>query len=239
MKKHLLFGVLMLVFLAFTGCSVSSTTVQESISQEVKDIAESYKLTDISVVVRDEGKHSDYQLFYFDIISSNFGSLSFDQMLDLAKEMDAISYPDVLLIPGNYKSGDDTWRIFESGRSIDKNGEDVYNDYENSSIHKEAGSNNIPNNYTGTHDATLKMTGEDSVLICISEDAMDRCMTALNNGYEGTIDEMISNKEIGFTERNTKCNIIDKQLTKAQVKLLDGSYAGNTVWVVIESLQDK
>lgn len=64
-------------------------------------------------------------------------------------------------------------------------------------------------------------------------------MTALNNGYQGTIDEMTANGEIAFTEKNTKCNIVDKKITKAKVKLLDGSYAGNTVWVIIESLQEE
>ena len=94
------------------------------------------------------------------------------------------------------------------------------------------------NSYTGTYDAKLKY-GSGSVLICASEDAMERYMTALNNGYQGTIDEMITNGEIAYTEQNTKCNIVDKKITKAQVKLLDGSYAGNTVWVIIESLQEE
>lgn len=95
-----------------------------------------------------------------------------------------------------------------------------------------------PNSYSGTYDAKLSY-GSGSVLICSSEDAMDRYMTALNNGYQGTIDEMTANGEIAFTEKNTKCNIVDKKITKAKVKLLDGSYAGNTVWVIIESLQEE
>lgn len=96
----------------------------------------------------------------------------------------------------------------------------------------------IPNSYTGAYDAKLSY-GSSSVLICSSEDAMDRYMTALNNGNQGTIDEMTTNGEIAFTEKNTKCNIVDKKITKAKVKLLDGSYAGNTVWIIIESLQEE
>ena len=94
----------------------------------------------------------------------------------------------------------------------------------------------IPNSYSGTYDAKLKY-GSGSVLICISEDAMDRYMTALNEGYQGTIDEMISSGEIAYTERNTKCNIVEKKFTRCKVKLLDGSYAGNTVWTINEALQ--
>lgn len=95
-----------------------------------------------------------------------------------------------------------------------------------------------PNSYTGTYDAKLSY-GSSPVLICSSEDAMDRYMTAVNNGNQDTIDEMTTNGEIAFTEKNTKCNIVDKKITKAKVKLLDGSYAGNTVWVVIEALQEE
>ena len=95
-----------------------------------------------------------------------------------------------------------------------------------------------PNSYTGSYDAKLSY-GSGSVLMCSSEDAMDRYLTAVNNGNQGTIDEMTTNGEIAFTERNTKCNIVDKKITKAQVKLLDGSYAGNTVWVIIEALQEE
>lgn len=94
------------------------------------------------------------------------------------------------------------------------------------------------NEYIGSYDATLEY-GSGSVLICVSEDAMDRYMTAINKGYQGTLDEMFSNGEIAYTEKNTKCNIIEKKLTRCQVKLLDGSYAGNTVWTIIEALQEK
>jgi hypothetical protein len=85
------------------------------------------------------------------------------------------------------------------------------NDYSN---------NNSSSEYISSYDAKLPY-GSDSVLICSSEDAMDRYMTALNNGNQGTIDEMITNGEIVFTEKNTKCNIVDKKITKAKVKLLD------------------
>lgn len=105
----------------------------------------------------------------------------------------------------------------------------------------EASSSNISDStsYTGMYDATLKYSGTEGVLICISEDAMERFMTAVNNGNEGTLQELFLDGQCAYTEQGTKCNIVDKKLTKCQVKLLDGSYAGNTVWVVIEALQEK
>lgn len=97
----------------------------------------------------------------------------------------------------------------------------------------------IPNTYSGAYDAKLKYSGTDGVLICTSEDAMDRFMTAVNNENEGTLEELFLNGQCAYTEQGTKCNVVDRKLTKCQVKLLDGSYAGNTVWVVIEALQEE
>lgn len=100
-------------------------------------------------------------------------------------------------------------------------------------------SSSTSNSYTGAYDAKLKYSGTDGVLICVSEDAMERFMTAVNNGNEGTLDELFLDGQCAYTEQGTKCNIVDRKLTKCKVKLLDGSYAGNTVWVVIEAVQEE
>jgi len=92
--------------------------------------------------------------------------------------------------------------------------------------------------YTGSYDAQLSY-GSGSVIVFASEDAMDRYMTALAKGYQGTIDEMVANGEVGYTAKDTKCNIVEEHFTKAKVKLLEGAYEGSTVWVVIEALQKK
>ena len=60
-------------------------------------------------------------------------------------------------------------------------------------------------------------------------------MKVLSNENEGTIEELLLNGQCAYTEQGMKCNIVDMKLTKCQVKLLDGSYAGETVWVVIEA----
>lgn len=100
-------------------------------------------------------------------------------------------------------------------------------------------SNPTTSGYSGSYDATLNYSGSSGVLVFISEDVMERYMTALANGRQGTIDELFSSEQIGYTEKDTKCNIVKKKSTKAQVKLLDGSFAGSTVWVIIESLHEK
>jgi len=107
-----------------------------------------------------------------------------------------------------------------------------------SSSKPSSSSSSSSNEYTGKYDATLKY-GSGKVLVCISEDAMDRYFTALNKGYEGTIDELESTGQIGWTAKGTKCNIIDFGISRCKVKLLDGIYAGNTVWVITESVEKK
>lgn len=89
-----------------------------------------------------------------------------------------------------------------------------------------------------SYDATLEY-GSGSVLVAISKDAMDRYMSALSNDNQGTIDEMENEGQIGWTSKGTKCNIVDRGIGTYQVKLLDGLYAGNTVYVISESVNEK
>lgn len=113
------------------------------------------------------------------------------------------------------------------------------NNTANTYSEKSTSSYNTTSGYSGSYDAELKYSDSSSVVIFISEDAMERFMTALSNNNQGTIDELISEGQVAYTERGTKCNIVKKKFTKAQVKLLDGAYAGTTVWVVIEAVQEK
>ena len=95
------------------------------------------------------------------------------------------------------------------------------------------------NEYSGSYDAQLRYDKTSSgVLVFLSEDVMKRYMTAIDKNYQGTIDELFADGQVAYTHQGTKCNIIEKKLTKAKVKLLDGQYAGNTVWVIIEALRE-
>lgn len=98
------------------------------------------------------------------------------------------------------------------------------------------GETTIQNPYSGSYDATLDYGGE-TVLICADEDSMDRYMTALSKNDRERINEMIMTGEIAFAENGIKCNIIKSKATRVQVELLEGVYAGSTVWVVIEAVQ--
>lgn len=108
----------------------------------------------------------------------------------------------------------------------------------NKQAETKASSTNSKISFSAPYDATLKY-GTGKVEIFASEEALDRYTTAMVNHYEGTILEMAMNFEVAYTEENTRCNIVKEKLTRTQVKLLDGSYAGNTVWVYREAVQKK
>lgn len=121
---------------------------------------------------------------------------------------------------------------------IEVDGELVYIEQVRNDDYSTNSSNSVSNSYTGEYDATLEY-GTGRVLVAISKDAMDRYLSAINNENQGTIEEMENSGEIGWTEKGTKCNIVDRGIGTYQVKLLDGLYAGNTVYVVSESVQEK
>lgn len=64
-------------------------------------------------------------------------------------------------------------------------------------------------------------------------------MKAVANDYEGTIEEMLNSGEAMVITNGTKCSILKTTISKCQVKLLEGSHAGETVWTVIEALKRK
>lgn len=99
--------------------------------------------------------------------------------------------------------------------------------------------NNNSNEYTGSYDAVLEYNDTSGVLICSSEESMARFMMAVSNGNKGTLTELFAEGKVTYTAQGTKCNIVKRKSTKCQVKLLDGLFAGETVWVIIESIHEK
>lgn len=87
-------------------------------------------------------------------------------------------------------------------------------------------------------DATLDYEG-GKALIAVSEDVMDRFFEALTNENEGTIEELYNGFKVAQVNPGTPVNIIEKKLTRAKVKILDGIYKDSEVWVLIESVKEK
>lgn len=87
-------------------------------------------------------------------------------------------------------------------------------------------------------DAILNYDNGSSI-IAVSEDALDRYIQALVDKNEGTIAEMRNSFKISFVPKGIKVNIIEKKATVAKVKILDGIFAGNEAWILIESVDEK
>lgn len=87
-----------------------------------------------------------------------------------------------------------------------------------------------------TYDAKL-VYGNGSVIVAISEDALDSFFNALANNNDAAITELLNEGLIGETPKGSKVAIIKTGILKYQVRLLDGPYEGNTVWVISECVQ--
>ena len=88
------------------------------------------------------------------------------------------------------------------------------------------------------YDATLSY-GSGSVVVAIDEEALDDFFDALVGKNEATLQELFDSGKLGETPRGTKCAIMKTGITRYKVKLLDGPYEGNTVWVISEAVQKK
>lgn len=235
-KKRIIVIVMCILSAIVLGLIVKinlENNIKKKIAEEIIEKAVAAGLENVNIVFK--GKDRGLDCYKAVVDCSNMDELSVNEMFALDNELSK-NY-EVFVI--GYTSKGDEYDIYPSTKSIYINGEQIYDDYFNSETHKEAVKNEVPNSYSGLYDAKLRYSGVKGVLICTSEDAMERYMTALNNGNEGTINELFSNGMCAYTEQGTKCNIVDKKLTKCKVKLLDGSYAGNTVWVIIEALQEE
>ena len=113
--------------------------------------------------------------------------------------------------------------------------DNIWNDTDATNYYNSNSSSDDSISSVSVYDATLEY-GSTDVMIAIDEDAMDKFFDAITNEDEGSLDSLIANGQIAYTAKGTKCNIIKNEITKYQVELLDGDYAGNTVWVILESV---
>lgn len=90
--------------------------------------------------------------------------------------------------------------------------------------------------YDLIYDATL-VYGNGDVIIAVSEDALSSFFDALVGDNEAALQELFNSGLIGETPQGTKVAIVESGIMRYKVKILDGPYEGNTVWVIAESVQ--
>lgn len=81
--------------------------------------------------------------------------------------------------------------------------------------------------------------GSDSVVIADSKEALSEFLTNVANDNESAITDMVSNGLIAYVEKGTKINIIEKKLSTAKIKILEGLYEGVDCWTIIEAVHEK
>lgn len=101
----------------------------------VTEEAESFGLKDINVSTRVEDAEYVRDFVYVTLESSNLDECTYEQMLEMSRNLeDKISGGIVEL----YLCNGDSYQIYGSLNSIRKNNDIVYDDYQNSDVHKEA-----------------------------------------------------------------------------------------------------
>lgn len=120
MKKQL-FTIFLFSLIFLVGCGGLYENAKKDVPLEISEICESYGLQDVSVSLDDDGTYKGYIVFNVTIECSNFDSLSFEDMLELAKKVDSVYYKNTLLIIKYYISGDDAWSISPDEGTVRKN----------------------------------------------------------------------------------------------------------------------
>lgn len=231
-KSYQLVLLLIIVLFCLTGCGKSAES-------EMVEACESYGLTNSKVSLNYKEKYEEYKVYDAIITCDGFSSLSGENMYKCLYSIRYAPSEKILIYSLTVKSDGHTYALRDETKEkpagVKCDGEEIYTKEASNDSNQ---STKTSSTYSGSYDAVLR-EGSGSIPVFASEDAMDRYMTAVLKDYQGTIDEMNSSGEVAYIEQNTKCNIVEEKITRTKVKLLDGIYAGNTVWVVNEVLQKK
>lgn len=113
--------IMLILVLSLYGCGVSSEQVKDAVANTVIKKCESYGLRNVSIAVSGgEKDDAGFQIFHMTVISSNFDSLSYEQMFAFEKELDKTIFGavgtigDRIIVTENYESNGDTWNVYES-----------------------------------------------------------------------------------------------------------------------------
>lgn len=121
LKKFTCCFIMLILVLSLYGCGVSSEQVKDAVANTVIKKCESYGLRNVSIAVSGgEKDDAGFQIFHMTVISSNFDSLSYEQMFAFEKELDKTIFGavgtigDRIIVTENYESNGDTWNVYES-----------------------------------------------------------------------------------------------------------------------------
>lgn len=126
-------AVLVIIGIAILLSALICNTLMKynKITNELTSVAESHGLKDIKINIG--GKMSDHDLYTVTVESSDFENLTYAEMIVLT---DSMQIGNVFI--SQYTSNGNSYVVYPYTKSIYKNGENIYDDYQNSESHKDA-----------------------------------------------------------------------------------------------------
>ena len=88
------------------------------------------------------------------------------------------------------------------------------------------------------YDAVLEY-GSGTVVIADSRDDLDDFMRKLANDDSDSIGKMVTDGKIAYVDKGTKVDVIEKKLTVAKIRILEGPYKNVECWTIIEAVKEK
>ena len=88
---------------------------------------------------------------------------------------------------------------------------------------------------TVKYDATLNYEGGNA-LIAVSQEAIDEFFDALISSDQDALNVLYNNGKVAQVPPGTKVKVISKKALNSQVEIMSGTYTGNIVWVLTESI---
>lgn len=111
--------------------------IKDDIITQLTEQAENANLQDVSIIIQSKSK--EYKWYNVVVECSNLSNFTYEQLFEIDRKLD---HEKAYIT--SYISDGITYDIYPSTRSIYKNGRQVYDDYENSSVHKSS-------QYSGFH----------------------------------------------------------------------------------------
>lgn len=150
-KVLLAFFIILSVVAVIAYICLSRSNEIESIKNEMIQIAINNGLKDVSIEYL--GKDSEYDFPFISVSSSNFDTLSPQEMFRVS---DAFDDASTVVYVQSYMCNGDRYEVFSSTRSILKNGENIYDDFKNSDVYN---SSNTRSSSSQNHDEVAVTDG--------------------------------------------------------------------------------
>ena len=194
-KKHKVV-VIISIFIIIIIAIIVKNSIQQSKEWKATlksyvTVAESMDLKDVTVY--QSGTYESIKLLTLEC--SNFDSFSFTQLLRIDGRLDVVATGSFI---ERYKCNGDTYEIYGATNSIYKNGEEIYNDFQNSEVYKSAADSS---GSSSSSSGSTNFSGKDSY----GHDKSDAFVIAMRE-VEGILKAPSTADFCSITEATISCS---------------------------------